>query len=426
MSHPSTTAPTPGDDDLSRLQEWKRGWPVVLAASVGYGTGGAMAIMTAGMFMAPLRESLGWSTSAVTYGPIITLVMAATLPFAGILIDRIGSRRAALGGLMALAMVFALLAVVPISKFTLYGAAALMGFFGAFTVVPTYTRAVSSWFKKGIGLALGVTLSGSAFVAVGAFPVVGWAMATYGWRGGFVALAAIALGVGLPIIFFGYRERGGFVARPSQAERDAVPGATVREALKDARFWSYLTVFTTACIPLGGFVAHIQPLLTSQGFELPVVIGLGVMFAWSISAGRIVGGFFLDRIWPFAVASTVLFLTAVAALILPSVTPSWPFVVAAIVACGIGIGQGAEADFLVYFGVRAFGMKSYSTIIGIIAMSTTVAISIGAIGASRLYDLHQNYVVAGQLGAGLLVAASLLLLVTGLLERRGRSQAKPV
>lgn len=403
---------------LTTLQEWRRGWPVVLAAGIGYGTGGAMLLLAAGMFLIPMREELGWSTSALTFAPITSLVMALCLPFTGLVIDRIGSRLSALLGMAAFSACMASLAFLPMTQPVLYGVAVLAGVVCSLTVAPTFTRAIASWFKQGLGSAIGLALSGSAIVAVGAFPIIAWALKEHGWRGGFLAMAGITFFVGLPAVALAFKERGEGTKKDPNQTVAPVAGHSIREALSDGRFWVYLTVFTLACIPLGGFVAHMQPLLRDQGFSMEMAVSLGVLFALSISGGRIVGGFLLDRIWPFAVAAGLLFTVGLAAIALGHAEAGWAFALIVAIVCGIGVGQGAEADFIVFFGVRAFGLRAYSTIIGILAMATTVAISIGAIGFSALYDRFGNYEAACYVGAVLLFVASGVILTAGRFEKR--------
>ena len=85
-------------------EEWRRGWPVLLAAAIGYGTGGAMLILLGGLFIKPMRDALGWSTAAVTLMPIVTLVWARCNPSAGAVIDRFGSRAIGYLGMIGLSL----------------------------------------------------------------------------------------------------------------------------------------------------------------------------------------------------------------------------------------------------------------------------------------------------------------------------------
>ncbi|MET0364772.1 MAG: MFS transporter [Sphingobium sp.] len=402
--------------ETGALAEWRKGWPVVLAAGIGYGSGGAMVLLLAGLFIKPMKEALGWSTSAVTIAPIVTLTWALCYPLAGRAIDRAGSRRIAITGAAGLAACAALLSFMPVSAAVLYAIAALIGVFASLTAVPTYTRAVASWFTQGVGLAFGVTLSGSALVSIFATPFVGTVIADHGWRMGFLAMAGLVLCVGLPIILLFYREQ----PRIAATTAGAVPasGATMGEALRDMRFWGYLAAFAIACVPLGGFVGHVQPMLAGKGFPLAEALSLGVLYALAISFGKILVGILLDRIWPFAVAGLVSTLAGLGAIGLSMADMAAGFGFAAAAILAIGMGQGAEADFVAYFALRSFGMRAYATIVGVLGMMSTVGLAVGGFLFAQLADRNGNYDAACLIGAACLIASGVILILTGLSDRR--------
>lgn len=409
-------AETGAKGDLGAMAEWRRGWPVVLSAGIGYGTGGAMILLMAGLFIKPMRDALGWSTSAVAIAPVVSLVWALSYPFAGWAIDRMGSRRAAIIGALGLAACLCALGLLPISQPVLYTMAALIGLCCSLTAVPTYTRAVASWFRRGVGLAFGITLSGSALVTIFATPFTGMMIADHGWRAGFLAMAGVTMLIGLPVILLFYRERR--VDAAEAAAAGPVDGATIGDALRDVRFWLYLLAFGVACVPLGGFVGHLQPMLASKGFPLAAALSLGVLYALSISFGKVVVGILLDRFWSFGVAAGVTALAGLGAIGLASAGAGTPVPLIAAMLFVIGTGQGAEGDFVAYFALRSFGMRAFSTIVGLLGMMSTIGLAGGAFLFAKIFDGQGNYVMASLIGAGCLFLSSLLLLITGLSDRR--------
>ncbi|MET0241802.1 MAG: MFS transporter [Sphingobium sp.] len=404
------TAPT-------ALAEWRRGWPVVLAAGIGYGSGGPMILLLSGLFIKPMRDTLGWSTSAVTIAPIITLAWALCYPLAGRAIDRMGSRIVAIAGAVGLGACAAALSVVPISGATLYGIAVLIGICAGLTAVPTYSRAVATWFKRGVGLAFGITLSGSAVVAMIATPFVGRMIADHGWRAGFLALAGVVLCIGLPVILLFYRERPREMSGTVAADAPAI-GATFQQAATDLRFWGYLLAFSIACVPLGGFVGHLQPMLADKGFPLSQALSLGVLYAMAISFGKISIGILLDRFWSFGVAAAVTAVAGIGAIALASADAALAMPIMVVITFAIGMGQGAEADFVAYFSLRSFGMKSFATIVGVLGMMSTVGLAIGGFLFGRLFDADGSYATACHVGAACLFLSAALIVATGLSERR--------
>jgi predicted MFS family arabinose efflux permease len=399
------------------VQEWRKGWPVVLGAAIGYGTGGGMVLLLASLFVQPMREELGWSAAAVTMSPIVTLTWALCYPATGAVIDRFGSRSIALIGTLGLAFCASLMAVLPISKVSFYAMAALIGVCASMTAVPTYTRGVATWFRQGVGLAFGIALSGSAIVAIGATPLTGGIIAEYGWRGGFLSIAGIALLIGLPLIALLYRERSEAPAPDADFSAPNASGALLGEALRDVLFWFYLLSFTSACVALGGTLAHLQALLAERGFPLAEALSFGVLYALSMTFGKVAGGILLDRLWPFAVAAGITTLAALGSFGLATMDATSSYILVGLLLAVVGMAQGAESDFVAYFTLRSFGMRAFSTIVGGLAMIVTLGLSTGAWMYGMLFDAYGGYETAFMAGGAFLLAAGIFILGAGILER---------
>lgn len=84
----------------------------------------------------------------------------------------------------------------------------------------------------------------------------------------------------------------------------------------------------------------------------------------------------------------------------------------------IGMAQGAEADFIAFFALRSFGMRAFSTIVGVLGTVGTIGLSLGAFLYGYLFDLYGSYVPACHLGASCLVAGGVLVLIAGAGEQR--------
>lgn len=399
------------------IGEWQRGWPVVLASAIGYGTGGAMIILLGGLFIKPMRDDLGWSTAAVTIMPVISLVWALCNPITGAVIDRFGSRAVGIIGMLGMALCTALLGLLPITIAGLFGVAALTGVFASMTSVATYSRGVVSWFTRGRGLALGIALSGSAAVAVIATPLIGTTIARYGWRVGFLGLSALILVLALPVVVLLYRERKQAIPM-SGGPCNQADGASLGEAIRDFRFWCYAASFTLACTAVSGTATHLQPLLAEKSFSLQESLSLGVAFVVAISIGKVVGGMLLDRIWPFAVACGVTLMAGAGAIGLANVESTTAFALVVLTVGAIGLAAGAEADFVGFFGIRSFGMRKFSTIVGMLALIVTLGNALGGWLYGFLFDVYGSYEIACLIGATCLFVSGVIMLVAGIGEVR--------
>ena len=83
----------------------------------------------------------------------------------------------------------------------------------------------------------------------------------------------------------------------------------------------------------------------------------------------------------------------------------------------IGMDQGAEADFVAYFALQRFGMRSFATIVGTIAMASSLGLAIGGWSFAHLFDTRGDYFIACIIGGGAYIVAGLLMLMTGIIEK---------
>ena len=85
--------------------------PFLLAAALGFSVA-SIHFYSFGLFMKPLQAEFGWSRSQISGALMIVSVMGVLgAPFVGMLIDRWGSRRVGLPGVVAYTGAFALLAL---------------------------------------------------------------------------------------------------------------------------------------------------------------------------------------------------------------------------------------------------------------------------------------------------------------------------
>lgn len=395
--------------------EWRQGWRALAGASIGNSLGYGLFLMTAGLFIIPMQEEFGWSRSGVSIGPMVTLLAACLSPFAGVLIDRIGARPLAIMGLAALGASYILLALAPASHLYLYSVAIFMSVVATVSSGVIYCAGVVSWFRRNSGLAIGITLSGLSVVAAAAMPALAWLIEVTDWRRGYLALSGLTVLVGLPFVFLWFGQKHKPVRRAASGDAAALPpaGAEIAfaQAIRDRRFWLCIACFGGAALPIGGFMSQLQPLLRGNGFAPEVAAALGSVFALSIAVGRLLGGVLLDRLHPPTVAAVLLSLPALGALLLVSGPLETVWIAVALAVFFLGLGQGAEVDFLAFFTARIFGMLSYATISATIGASVGVGMALGGGAFALVHDVTGSYDPAIYLSAGIYLCAALLALL---------------
>lgn len=386
--------------------EWRNGARPLIASTVGYGCGVGMFTYVSGLFILPMQAESGLSASAVTISAITSMVVGLGSPFAGMMVDRWGSRKVAITGLTLFGACLLLLAAIPLDVRYLYAVAVMMGAAGALCSTTPFARCVAGWFRVRVGSALGLTMNGTPLVAFCVSPIISFVIYSYGWRAGFLTLAGIVFLFALPIVAWNMREAPIRTSRTTQGYFQGLSGS-----LRTPAFWLLSLSIGLASLAIGGFLAHLAPLLTSKGLPLSFVTGLVMLYAISIIIGRLGGGFLIDRFWDGGVAFVLLALSAVGAAFLAGLGGT----AAIVIAIGIllvGMGQGVEADMIAYFAQKIFGMERYSAILGLWTLVSSVLIAIGGMTFARIYDITGSYISAIWLGAVCFLLAGIIMLVT--------------
>ena len=219
------------------LDEWRGGWRAVLAGAVGYATGLTTWQFTSSLFVPQLEAAFGWSRGEIALASNGFILAAVLAPFIGRLADRIGVRPVAIAASALFGLVSLGLAAMNGSIGVYYVLFGLAGIIGMGTTGMTFCRVVTSWFDTSRGLALALTSAGMSVVGALLPPALFLVMSEFGWRAGYVLMAALPLLIALPVSLFWLRERPRAeaphaaearpgVARPSRRARGCACWAT--------------------------------------------------------------------------------------------------------------------------------------------------------------------------------------------------------
>jgi MFS family permease len=377
----------------------------VAGAAVGLGTGVSLYILVMSLFIVHITQAFGWTRGQMAIAGMLAFVAGAlATPVFGRLIDRFGFRRVAMVCVPGLALVYLLVGLNP-GRYGLHLALAVCGgLFGAGTAGLTYTRPVIAAFEQQRGLALGIATAGTSLTAMVVPPLLVMVIAAYGWRAGLYAMSGLTVLVGLPLslALIGRAREG--TARLSDEIHEAPPapvGAalghmTLREALRDARFWLLVAALVAVNIPGSGVVGQLAPLVGDKGLPAQSVALVMSIYSAGVLIGRLLTGFSLDRLPAPAVAAamTVVSAVGIALLLVTSSSPA----LAAIAVAMIGLQQGSEIDLMAYFVSHGFGRQHYGAIYGTIAMAGALSTAFALVFFGRVHDLTGSYDVALRVG----------------------------
>jgi MFS family permease len=375
------------------MAEWRRYGIVPVAAGIGYST---MAIQTYGVgpFVAPLEHEFGWSRAQMMVGLTISNTIGVLLNFAvGVLADRVGPRRVALAGVAVKTGAIALLATATGTVLNWSLLWVLVAFGAVLAQANVWASAVTGYFDKGRGLALAVTLSGSAFCAA-IVPVLATELiARYGWRMAFVGVAAAWLVVAFPVVFLFFRGRQD-EQRLSRRREDAapaveLPGFTVREGMRQPAFWQLMVAAFTYAFYTLAIAPNLVPLMVEKGQAALVAAQLAALMGIVGIVARISAGFLLDHVSATVLGVIVFSLPVLGCGLMLAEAPG--YLVLALAVASFGVTIGAEYDVVMYLTSRHFGVRSFAALMGALLTAGALGGAVAPVAAGWLHDRFGGY-----------------------------------
>jgi predicted MFS family arabinose efflux permease len=396
-------------------REFAGGWRNLLAATIGLGFGIPCYTPVSSLFFRALGTQFGWS-KAVAAGALVALPIAAfTFPFVGRLIDRFGVRAMSGFSVAAAVLAYVWLSFLSGSVGEYYAAIIALNVLGCATGPMCYTVLVAAQFREARGAALACAQFGIAFVAVLFPPIIGAMMSRYGWRGGYLLLAATTLAGGAVAQVL-MRPVRGMAAQPQPRAGVTAPGAEIntRRATSSCAFWLLGLAVLAISIASIGLVSAFQSVLVERGIAETTAPWFLSLLAFSVMLSRLVVGRILDLNYPARYSAVVMVLAAIGAGLLLT-PPSIAVTSTATVLVGFSIG--AELDLMAFFCARLFGLTHYGAIYGLLAIFFYVGMALGGFGYGLIRDRAGGYEPALWMTTVLLAVAGGLFLG---LEREDR------
>lgn len=378
------------------------GWVIVSVAGLAAFSQVSFFNPVLGVFIQPLSDEFGWSratiSAAITIGSLGGAVIS---PFVGRFIDRAGSRLVVAAGGAVMGVSLLALAFTPgLWWFYLFYAVGRTTAIGGTSLAVIV--AVSNWFVKNRGFALGVALlggrAGMAILPLG----VQLALIATNWRVAYLILGFLVLGLAvLPALRFlrrrpedmgllpdGLPAPASTAGAPARAVEDSEEQWTVGEAIRTPSFW-LLTLATSQMFLAGGAVnLHQMPHLVEQGLSSTMAVGVVSVFAVFGGIGGLLGGLAQRRIgarWTFAASLA----GAASGLVLLIYADSPGLAYLYGVWYGLVFGSMVTMMQVVY--AEYFGRESLGSIRGAVAPIQMVFNAAGPLLAGLAFDATGSY-----------------------------------
>ncbi|MBV8865721.1 MAG: MFS transporter [Acidobacteriaceae bacterium] len=394
------------------------GWWVVLTSALALVLGPIpIMVFSFGVFLRPLTQEFHAGRGAVSLAFTLHNTIAAfSLPFAGRLIDRFGTRRVIVPSILMVGLMLLSAYFCSGSLWKVYLFYLAVGVAGCGTAPVSYCALVSHWFDRCRGLALGVMMSG---LGLGAFimPSVSQALITrFGWRLTFGFAGVAILLITLPVVKTFLKDRpepmgllpdGVTHVFRTLSRPDIDLGLRWGEAWRGPTFWLLFCAFILVSASVQGCLTHIAAILADRGIPAQAAALATSMLGGGLLLGRTGSGYLLDRFFAPRVAA-VIFGCAAAGIGLLRIASSQELAFTA--ATFIGLGLGAEVDIMAFLTSRYFGLRSFGAIYGVIFGGFGLAGGVGTYLMGAAFDSTGSYALPLALCCVLTVIGAALML----------------
>ena len=385
-------------------RKWFYGWYVAIACAALMFVGVGVGYYGLPIFLQPLKEEHGWSTTQVSWAPAIYFcVSGLTSAFIGPYIDKYGPTRFMLIGTVVNGISAAFIGLVSELwqlYFVYFVFAVAFGISSSIAVNAIMTR----WFVRKRALAMSISSTGVSLGGVVLAPVASVLIEAGGLQLATPILGLLVLIVALPVIVlviaWDPADMSLFPDGDSKPPDRAAPlrkGMAFqyriwsrKEAMRTVGFWAIFIAFLLVLVAQTGYVIHQVTFLEERlGSRNEAAFTLSVTAFGSIVA-RLIVGIFADGI-DRRLLTIVLFVVQATSILLiihtDSVAATWVLTLI----FGFTIGNIYMMQSLIVG--ELFGMVSFGAIFGLISLAGQAGSGIGPIGVGFLHDQTGSYTV---------------------------------
>ena len=332
----------------------------------------------------------------------------------GILADRFGPRVVCSSGMLCIAA--GLLATsFATSMGTVYVTYGVGIGIGVALVYTPSIACVQPWFTTRRGLAAGIASSGIGAGTVIVPLLATSAIAALEWRGALrvMALGALVLGVCATFVLKRAPAPASADGAAAGAGPQAIPGATLGQALRDHRFWWFYLFIVAAAPTMFIPFAHLSASARDMGLAEARAVGLVGLIGIGSLVGRFAIGALADRIGRTLTLALMQASMAVSYLLWLA-AGGYPAL--AIFAVWFGLSYGAIVSLMPAICMDLFGARAVSSIVGTLYSGAALGNLLGPVVAGAVFDRVGSYapVILGCMALAVVAgAASVRIVRTG-------------
>jgi MFS family permease len=359
------------------------------------------------VFFKPISGEFGWSRTTFSAVLSVNVVVGALIaPLWGRMVDRRGARYVVPVGVLIVGLSLVLLSTMRAmwQAYVLYIVLAIGA--GGMSLVPI-SAAVSQWFVRRRGLAIGTTLVGVSLGGVVLAPAASFLATTVGWRSGYQFYGLAIWVILIPALLLIVRHRpqdvgllpDGDYPRDQAAEAAAegrqaasMQGGdlTLKAAVQTPTFWLIAVGFMLPMFAGRAILIHLVPIMTDLGVSPRLAAtAYGLTVGLSL-VGRLGFGHAADKFSKRHIYALCYAIQAIGIFCLIGLEYVGPVaLVGFIVIFGCTYGGGFSLAPLLIG--ECFGTASLGEIFGVLGIAAMLGGAFGPIFAGRIYDNTGSY-----------------------------------
>ncbi len=384
------------------------GWRVVGVSALFHGLMGGIGHVGLSVYFLPLTREFGVSRAMMSVAfALRTLEGGLEGPIIGYLVDRLGGRTMVLIGVVLGGVGYLLMATT--NSYALF-LAVFLGLVSLGVSVPHHGlfATINQWFRRRLGLAMSLAISGSAIGGFMITPAVAWIVLNESWRLASVFSGILLLCLGLPLVLMvrnpnpGETEPEDSVAagqsRGSDARQQTAPvDFSIGEALRTSTYWLLAVSIGLRLTGQQVLMVHIVPIIVSRGVSEGVAAVLVAIMSL-IRLPSVIGSGLVSDMWSRQrVASVAMFCGTLAAAV--GIWGPDGLVTGVLFVLFFALAQGSNAITWALVG-QYFGRAKFASLRGGMSLIQSIMSFGTPIAAGWVFDITGSYDYA-LIGVGL-------------------------
>ena len=382
------------------------GWRIVGVSALFHGLMGGVGHVGLSVYFLPLTREFGVSRAMMSVAfALRTLEGGLEGPIIGYLVDRLGGRMMVIIGVLLGGVGYLLMATT--NSYELF----LVVFLGLVSLgvsVPHHGlfATINQWFRRRLGLAMSLAISGSAIGGFIITPMVAWIVLNEGWRLAAVFSGVVLIVLGLPLVLMvrnpkpGETEPEDSIPIPARAtvgqgrrlearQQTTAVDFSIGEALRTSTYWLLAVSIGFRLTGQQVLMVHIVPILVSRGVSEVVAAGLLVPMMSLLRLPSVIGFGVVSDMWSRQrVASLSMFCGTLAAAV--AIWGPDGLVTGALFILLFALAQGSNAITWALVG-QYFGRTKFASLRGGMSLIQSIMSFGTPIAAGWVFDTTGSY-----------------------------------